>query len=47
LDDHFRLLIRALAKLMVSDAPVRIDEVQGRPILIREGAPDDVTAVDA
>ena len=46
LDDHFRLFVGALAENMVSDTPLRIDEIQRRPILIVEGAPDDMVVVD-
>jgi len=39
LNDHFRLFVFALAELMMSNTPLRIDEIEGRPILVLESAP--------
>ena len=47
LNDHFRLFVGALAEMMMADAPLRIDEIQRRPIVVAEGAPDDIVVVDA
>ena len=47
LNDHFGLLVFALPKVMVANAATRINEVQRRPILVVEGAPDGVVVVDA
>ena len=45
LNDHFRLFVRALAEMMMSNTPLRIDEIQRRPILVPESAPYDMVAV--
>src|SRR5882724_3989981 len=46
LDDFLRLLIPALAELMMSDMPLRIDKIEGRPILIAESTPYRTVVVD-
>src|SRR5689334_8489325 len=38
LDDHLRPVVRALAELVVPDASLRVDEVEGGPILVPEGS---------
>ena len=43
----YGLLVFAFTKLMMTNAPARIDEVQRRPILVLEGAPDGVVVVDS
>src|SRR5205823_10886193 len=40
LDDPFRLFVSALTKLMVPDPPLRIDDVERRPVMVVECAPD-------
>src|SRR5260370_32212093 len=46
LNDLFRLFVFALAELMMSNTPLRIDEIEGRPILIVESAPYRMVAID-
>ena len=46
LDDPFRLLVVAFAELMMPDVPLRIDEVERRPIFVVERAPYRIVAVD-
>ena len=46
LNDHLRLLVIAFAEFVVSNAALRVDEVERRPILIVEGAPDRIVGVD-
>src|SRR5437016_6001799 len=46
LDDHFRPFVITLAELMMSDASLRVDEIEGRPIFVLESAPYCVVAVD-
>ena len=46
LDDHFRLLVFAFAEVMMPDAPLRVGEVQGGPVVVGEGTPDRVVVVD-
>ena len=38
LDDHFRLLVFAFAEVVVPDAPLRVGEAEGGPVLVDEGA---------
>ena len=33
LNDHFRLFVCALAKILMPNTPLRIDEIQRRPIV--------------
>jgi hypothetical protein len=40
LDQPFRLLVRALAEVMVPQPALRIDEKECRPGCVVEGAPD-------
>src|SRR5262252_2028638 len=42
LNDGFRLVVVPLAKLVVADAPLFIDEIERWPEFIFEGAPDRV-----
>src|SRR5712691_2336466 len=46
LNDHFRLFVFALAELMMSNMPLRIDEIEGRPILVVESTPYRMVAID-
>ena len=46
LDHHFRLLVFAFAEVVVPDAALRVGEVQGRPVVVGEGAPYRVVVVD-
>src|SRR5258705_12823484 len=46
LDDAPRLLVAALAEVLVADDALRIDEVERRPVVVVEGAPDGVVVVD-
>src|SRR2546430_4910584 len=46
LNDHFGLVVSALAEFVMSNATLRIDEVKCRPVCIVESAPDRVVAVD-
>ena len=46
LDDAFRFLVASFAELVVADDAVGADEVQGRPVMIGERAPDLVVVVD-
>ena len=39
LNNPFRLFVFALAELMMSNMPLRIDEIEGRPILVLESTP--------
>ena len=46
-NDHFRLLVRALAEMMVARPPLGIDEIQCQPIIVVEAAPYGIVAVDS
>src|SRR5690348_13705580 len=46
LNHHFRLLVRAFAKMMMANASARIDEVERGPILVAECAPDGIVVID-
>jgi hypothetical protein len=46
LQDHLGLFVAALAKAMVSNPALVVDGVQGRPVVVVEGAPDPVVVVD-
>ena len=46
LDHHFGLLVFAFAEVVMPDMPLRVSEVQGRPVVIGEGAPYRVVVVD-
>src|SRR5205085_5132893 len=45
LDNLFRLFVIALAELMMPNAPLRIYEIEGGPILVLESAPDRVVVI--
>jgi hypothetical protein len=40
------LLVAPLAEVVVADDPVRVDEVERRPVVVVEGVPDVVVVVD-
>src|SRR5215211_5788196 len=46
LNNHFRLFVFALAELMMSDMPLRIDEIEGGPISVVESTPYRIVAID-
>ncbi len=46
LNDNSRLFIFAFTELMMSNMPSRIDEVEGRPILVVECASYSVMIID-
>jgi hypothetical protein len=46
LDDPLRLLVASFAEVVVADETVLVDEVQRRPVAVREGTPDLVVVVD-
>ena len=46
LEDALRLLVAAFAEVLVADHAVRVDEVERRPVVVVEGAPDRIVVVD-
>src|SRR5215471_5412340 len=46
LNNHLRLFVFALAEVMMSNMPLRIDEIEGRPIFVLERTPYRVVAID-
>ena len=46
LDDHLGHRVLPLTEVMEADPPLCVGDVDGRPEVIREGAPDAVVAVD-
>jgi len=46
LDHALGLLVTSFAEVLVADAAVGVDEVQRRPVVVVEGAPDCVVVVD-
>jgi hypothetical protein len=46
LQQPLRLLVTALAEVVVPDDAVRVDEVERRPVVVVEGPPDGVVVVD-
>jgi hypothetical protein len=46
LKNHFGLSVLTLPKLMMSDLSLRVDEVEGWPVVVVEGTPDRVVVVD-
>jgi hypothetical protein len=46
LDDALRLLVASLAEVVVADDAVRVDEVERRPVVVVERAPDLVLVVE-
>jgi hypothetical protein len=47
LDHHFRSLVLAFAEVVVPDPALRNGEVQGRPVVVGEGAPHRVVVVES
>src|SRR3954447_1568665 len=47
LDDPLELLVAAFAEVMVADDSAPVGEVEGRPVVVGEGAPDLVVVVDS
>jgi len=45
LDDALRLLVASFAEVVVPDDAVGVDEVERRPVVVGEGAPDRVVVV--
>ena len=45
LDDALGLLVASFAEVLVADDALRVDEVQRRPVVVVEGAPDRVVVV--
>jgi hypothetical protein len=45
LDHALRLLVAPLAELLVADDAVLVDEVERRPVVVGEGAPDRIVVV--
>jgi len=46
LDHALRLVVLALGEVVISNPPLAVDEVVGRPVFIIEGLPNLVVAVD-
>src|SRR5437870_11642589 len=46
LNDPFRLFVFALAEMMMANAPLRIDEIEGRPIFVLERTPYRIVVID-
>src|SRR5688572_29261876 len=46
LNGRFRAMVLALAEVMLANASVRVDEIEGGPVLVLEGAPDRVIVID-
>jgi hypothetical protein len=46
LEHALRLLVTSLSEVLVADDAVRVDEVEGRPVVVVEGVPDLVVVVD-
>src|SRR5437870_9366143 len=46
LNDPFRLFVFTLAEMMMANAPLRIDEIEGRPIFVVESTPYRIIAID-
>jgi hypothetical protein len=46
LDDALGFLVASFAEVVVADESVRVEEVQRRPVVVGEGAPDLVVVVD-
>src|SRR4051812_26578293 len=46
LNNPFRAFVFALAELVMSNMSLWIDEIQGRPIFVVEGAPYRMVAID-
>jgi hypothetical protein len=46
LNNHFRLFVFALAELMMSNIPLRIDEIEDRPTFVLESTPYRMVIID-
>ena len=46
LNDPFRLFVFALAEMMMANMPLRIDEIERRPILVLESTPYRIVVID-
>src|SRR6266576_5589480 len=46
LNNPFRLFVFALPELMMSNMPLGIDEIEGRPVLVLKGTPYRVVVID-
>src|SRR5262245_23413602 len=46
LNEFFGLLVLAFAEMMMARAPLRVDEIERRPILVLEAAPYGIVVVD-
>jgi hypothetical protein len=46
LHDALALLVAALAEVVMADPPLRVGDVHGGPVMVRERLPDAVPAVD-
>jgi hypothetical protein len=46
LNNHLGLIVLTLAELMMADLSRGVDEVEGRPVVVVEGAPDRVVVVN-
>src|SRR5829696_507016 len=46
LNNHLRLFVCALAELMMSNMPLCIDEIEGRPITVVESTPYRIVVID-
>src|SRR5215207_1936034 len=46
LDDALRLLVASLTEVVVADDAVRVDEIERRPVMVGERAPDLVVVVE-
>src|SRR2546422_1334026 len=46
LQNPFRLFVGALAEVMIAQTPLRIHNVKGRPVVIRERVPDCIVVID-
>jgi hypothetical protein len=46
LDDALRLLVASFAEVLVADHALCVDEVERRPVVVVEGAPDLVVVVN-
>src|SRR5207249_5448069 len=45
-DDHLRSLVVAFAETVMPDLTLRVDEVEGGPVVVGEGTPDGEVVVD-
>ena len=47
LEDHLGFLVLAFAEVVVSDTPFGVAEIESRPVVIAEGAPDSILAIES